>query len=220
MMPNYLEEHREQISFRYQTFKMALTLLENHHGRRIVETGTIRQAEDWGAGCSTLIFAEYCEAHDARLVTVDNSPHHMEISKKLTADYAPWIEYVEADSIEYLKTLEPHSADLLYLDSFDYPYSELLNIYGGQKNIQQAMEILAELGDDEVFKRHTEIVLPCQLHCARELQTALHALHEDSIVLIDDANIPGGGKPRIARQLLHELGWTEVLKDQQTLWVK
>lgn len=220
MIEEYLEQHREESSFRYPTFKMALTLLENHQGRHIVETGTIRQENDWGAGCSTIIFGEYCKEHDARLVTVDNVHRHMEISKKLTADYAFWIEYVEADSLEYLKSLEPHSVDLLYLDSFDYPYGELLNVYGGQKDIRSAIEILNELGDDEIFKRHTEIVLPCQLHCARELQAALHALHDDSIVLIDDANIPGGGKPRIARQLLSELGWTELLKNQQTLWVK
>jgi hypothetical protein len=45
-------------------------------------------------------------------------------------------------------------------------------------------------------------------------------LHDKSIILIDDANPPGAGKPRLATQVLRKNGWRLVLKDQQVLWVK
>lgn len=215
-----IEEYKGKLGFRFPTMQMALTLLENRCGRHIIETGTMRMADDWGAGCSTLIFAEYCRAHECRLATVDLFPRNIEMSKKLTADYADLIEYVTCDSVEYLKTLESNSVDLLYLDSVDYPYVELLDIYGGRHNLKLAMEILADLGDEEILKRHGDLILPCQLHCANEVLAAFHTLHENSIVLIDDDHIPGGGKPRLAKHLLDEKGWTEVLKNQQSLWIR
>lgn len=215
-----IEEYERQLSLRYPTMKMALDLLGARRGWRIVETGTIRMAEDWGAGCSTLIFGRWAKENSGRLTTVDNSFVHMETAKLLTTGYADCIQYIVSDSVKFLSTLPHHTVDLLYLDSFDYPYGQLLDIYGGRTDINNAIRILSEMGDEEVLRLHGEIVLPCQEHCAKELGAALLALHDDSIVLIDDDNIPGGGKPRLAKELLREAGWIEVLKGQQSLWTK
>jgi len=79
--------------------------------------------------------------------------------------------------------------DLLYLDSFDYPE-----------------------GPDDALRDAS------QQHCRNELEAALPFLAPSAIVLIDDGDLPGGGKPRLAKERLAQLGWTCVLDEYQTLW--
>jgi hypothetical protein len=78
---------------------------------------------------------------------------------------------------------------LLYLDSWDYP-----------------------VGADDGSRAAS------QEHCLGELDAALPSLHARSLVLIDDGDLPGGGKPLLAKRRLADLGWSPLVDAYQTLW--
>jgi len=104
---------------KYLTFKAALNLFLQNNGNLIVETGTQRMKDDPG-GCSTTLFGAFCKHYGKRLITVDNNPRHLEISKECTKEFKDHISYVLMDSVEFLSRFtEP--IDLLYLDSLDCP---------------------------------------------------------------------------------------------------
>jgi predicted O-methyltransferase YrrM len=56
-----------------------------------------------------------------------------------------------------------------------------------------------------------------QDHALREGQAALHVLHDDSLVLIDDCGITGGGKGALLVPFLVDQGWRVVRRGYQTL---
>ena len=59
-----------------------------------------------------------------------------------------------------------------------------------------------------------------QLHQLKEIQTAYPKLNDESIVLLDDNFFENGGKPKLAKEFLKEMGWVCVLDHHQTLWIK
>ncbi|MGH7329444.1 MAG: hypothetical protein ACREJX_13945, partial [Polyangiaceae bacterium] len=116
-----------------------------------------------------------------------------ELCRKLTRPFGDLITVDLGDSVGFLRNwAQAHSGtpiDLLYLDSLDYP-------------------VAPKDGPRE----------PSQQHCLAELDAALPSLAPRAIVLIDDADLPGGGKARFARERLAQLGWRCDLDDYQTLW--
>jgi predicted O-methyltransferase YrrM len=178
---------------RYYTFKAAIGLfLQRCYARgggNIVETGTLRYANDWvGGGCSTLAFAETLEAFDAgHLWTVDISEQSLAVARQETAKVAQRISYVQQDSLEFLANFD-RPIDLLYLDSWDW--------FPNEPQLTQ-----------------------CQEHQLKELQAAYPKLEPSSVILLDDNQLPGGGKTRLTKVFLREQGWHCVLDYQQSLWV-
>lgn len=211
--------YKDRLGARWPTMSLALTMMEARGGRNITETGCAYVEGDWsGAGNSTLVWAEWASHHDGEVTTVDVNADHLEACRRLTVDLREWITYVHMDSVTFLADSAP--IDLLYLDSFDYPYGTLLDLYGGKTNLAAAIASLSAMSERGVVERHGEIIAESQQHCRDELLAALPALHDRSIVLIDDADLPGGGKPRLAREFLIAAGWTCVLDAYQTLWAK
>jgi hypothetical protein len=194
-----------QLDGRYPTMKAALNLFYQRNGKLIVETGCQREENDWGGGMSTALFAETINLLGGKLITVDNVQEHLNRVKRFTKQY-DYVEYVFMDSVEYLNNCE-HQIDLLYLDSFDYPMEDLP---GGFDCV---------LSDDNIVQFHSDIINPCQEHCLKELEAAIDKLTDQSVILIDDNNLAGGGKPRLAREWLFDHGWTLLLDGQQTLWI-
>lgn len=189
--------YEKRLKRRHSTFRRALSDVLNSTGpsRVFVETGCVREKNDYSAGYSTVLFAEVLAKYGGQLHTVDNSERNMTLCRKLTKRYAHVIAYHVRDSVAFLKQWpHEHAAariDLLYLDSFDYPRSP-------------------KDGPQE----------PSQEHCLAELEAALPSLHERSVVLIDDGDLPGGGKPLLAKRRLSELGWRCLIDDYQTLWTR
>ena len=186
--------YASRLGRRYATFRAAFaSLLERNAQPTIVETGCVREKNDYSAGYSTVLFGELLRHSGGRLFTVDLSAKNIALCRRLTRRYADLIEYNIGDSVEFLRAWDlAHSGvaiDLLYLDSFDYP-----------------------LADDPAGRAAS------QLHCRNELDAALPALAANALVLIDDDDLPGGGKPLLAKRRLAELGWTCLLDDYQTLW--
>lgn len=216
-----------RLAKREPTLRLALQLLEERvNGAVIVETGCVRQTDDWsGAGMSTVVFGQWAEDHGGRLWSVDNDRDHLATAASLTKPWRDAISFHYADSVEFLTDvigpeLEWHRIDLLYLDSFDYPYGELLDIYGGQGDLERAVAALAALTEGQVLERHRDLILPSQRHAARELLAALPHLAERAVVLIDDAQLPGGGKARLARAVLEAFDFECLLDGYQTLWAR
>jgi hypothetical protein len=196
---------------RFITSKAALNLLNQRGGKVIVETGCVREKDNWADGQSTIVFADYARKHDAHLYTVDIKRENIEVAEEIVGNES--VTYTAMDSIKYLESFKKN-IDLLYLDSMDNPIQEMLKInksYGGD---------IQDLTLDEAVERFGELLLPSQTHCLNELKAALPNLHRDSVVLIDDNWVPGGGKPRLAREWLFDNDW-ELLADwHQTLWIK
>jgi len=222
---NWFEQRYQTLcNDRYPTFKAALNLWLQAGGQTIVETGCVRLENDYGAGNSTILFAEVVGRYGGLLWSVDNHPEHVTLATELTSQFATCRRCVLGDSVEFLHDRlaeQPEFSgriDLLYLDSFDYPVPELAARLGCQ-NEWQLRQRCAGLDDDEIAANHADLVDPPQRHCLAEFQAALPWLHRSSVVLIDDNHFPGGGKPRLAKHRLAELGWQCVLDSQQTLWL-
>jgi hypothetical protein len=185
---------------RYWTFQMALNLLvQRTNNPVIVETGCQRMADDLGAGMSTSIFGEYCRYHGGKLYTIDVIEKHLEVCKECTETFASNIEYVLSDSISWLRNCGEITVDLLYLDSLDYPIS-----LDGTKSTDPVGEAKA------------------QNHCLNEFRAAEQSriITSKTIVLIDDNQLPGGGKPKLLKEYLCKNGYICLFDLQQSLWIK
>lgn len=209
---------------RYHTFKAALTLLESRRpaGALIVETGCQREVDDWGAGCSTTVLGSYCALTGGHLVSIDNDRKHLDRCMAIVnaAGLDSHVKLEHGDSVGWFESHRGPEIDLLYLDSFDYPYGKILDEYGGKTDIDKAKAIVDALSDAEIVERHRDIIAASQEHCLAEIKAAANSLHHGTVVLIDDV-LPGGGKPRLASEWMRmrAQGWMKVLEDYQTLWV-
>lgn len=193
MVKNWMEQYRS-LKDRYETMSKALELLDISKGTNIVETGTLRQKDDWGAGMSTLIFGAYCKEFGRHLTTVDLSPQNMEVCKEVTEPYKEFIDYIVSDSVLFLK-LYDKKIDLLYLDSVDCPIE--VHTDQDQKELEFA-----------------------QNHQLNEIKEALLKMNDTGIVLLDDNWFEHGGKTALSKQYLKEQGWKEIASHQQSLWIK
>src|SRR5574343_548394 len=203
---------------RFDTLKIALNLFRQRHGRLIVETGCQRQLDDWGGGCSTQVFADSLAHYGGKLVSIDISPENIATARQINP--SPYIDFICNDSVNGLSSLSTFDQiDLLYLDSFDYPYGQLLDLYGGKTDIVRAIDQLKQLNETTIVQLHNSIIEPCQQHCLKEIQTAMPFLHSGSVILIDDNNLPGGGKARLANEYLETHGWVLVHCSYQALWI-
>tara|TARA_Y100000310_G_scaffold151394_1_gene150995 strand:- start:209 stop:877 length:669 start_codon:yes stop_codon:yes gene_type:complete len=195
-----------QLGEKFHTFRIALNLFHQRKGSVIVETGCQREVDDWGAGQSTKIFGEYVSKYDAFLYTVDISLEKLRIAEEISGTTN--IEYVNMDSVQFLKTFNK-KIDLLYLDSLDFPLHELFSRFG---------ESMYQMSFSEVVSRSQDILMPCQIHCLNEVIASEDKFHNNSLVLIDDNALIGGGKARLARDWLFTRGWEVIADWNQTLW--
>jgi predicted O-methyltransferase YrrM len=105
---------------RFFTFKTAISLFLNSNTKNIIETGCQRNLVDWGAGNSSLIFAEtlFNFPEKGNLFSVDISPQNLNICHEVVKKFENSNLFL-GDSIEFLKQFN-EEIGLLYLDSFDY----------------------------------------------------------------------------------------------------
>jgi len=116
----FREKYAGNSKSRFETFKIALNWFAQHGGKTIVETGTTKAFDDWGAGMSTVLFADFCRQHGGRIWTIDKSDKAIKMSKEVTLDWFDLITYIQRDSVFALNDFRGR-IDLLYLDSMDYP---------------------------------------------------------------------------------------------------
>jgi hypothetical protein len=188
----FTQKYFERSSHRFFTFQSALGLFLQRGGTNIVETGTTRMADDWGAGMSTYIFGDVAQHYDKRVWTCDILPEAMDVCKTVTKDYSDKITYIVSDSLAFLHTFhEP--IDLLYLDSMDCPIFD---------------------------EPETPLLMASQAHQINELKEAYGKLSEKAVILLDDNWFANGGKTKLSIEHLRNLGWTCVLDSQQSVWIR
>ena len=207
---DFLDTYKD-LGGRLHTFKIALNLLNQRGGKVIVETGCQREKDNWNDAQSTRVFADYARKHDTHLYTVDIKKEYIELAEEIVGNES--VTYTTMDSIKYIGDFKKN-IDLLYLDSVDVPMPEMLKIQ------ERSIGDIRDLSVDEAVERFGDLLLPAQTHCLNEIKAALPNLHRDSIILIDDNWIPGGGKPRLAREWLFDNDWELLMDWQQTLWIK
>jgi hypothetical protein len=117
-----------RLGMRSITFREAIERLCDTTGpeRTIVETGCVRERNDYSAGYSTVVFAELAERYGGRIFTVDSSAPNMSLCRRVTRRWSKLVSYNVGDSIAYLRAWADGEGagrriDLLYLDSWDYP---------------------------------------------------------------------------------------------------
>jgi predicted O-methyltransferase YrrM len=190
-MDEFLAKYKEGLDSgnRYLSVKVALELFK---GQNIVETGTIRGKDDWGAGMSTLIFADFCKTYNHHLFTVDIDAAIMDISREITKDYAVYISYIVNDSVTFLKNFN-QQIDFLYLDSMDCP---------------------------EYDSPYSFALIASQIHQLKEIEAAWDKLSDGAVILLDDNKFENGGKTKLAKYFLRDKGCRELINDKQALWQK
>ncbi len=153
---------------RRETLLAALRKLwQMHPGPvNIVESGTLRNGSESGRtgdGWSTVAWGWYSHETGGKAWTVDVSRENLAVCREVTAPYSGHLEYVEGDSVAFLREWarqERGPIHLLYLDSLDYlPH---------QQETSEA-------------------------HHRSEAQAALPHLAESCLVLLDDTNREGEG---------------------------
>lgn len=186
----YDEKYEKNLNKRYPTFRIALNLFVQLNGKIILETGTQRQRDDYGAGCSTSIFCWFLSKYknDGHLYSVDLSSQNIATSKFLTEEYKNFVTHVESDSISYIQNFK-NKVDLLYLDSYDW--------FPNEPGLTE-----------------------CQEHQLNEFIASENIIHDKTIILLDDNNLPNGGKTRKTKDYLLNKGYTCLLDYEQSLWIK
>jgi hypothetical protein len=109
---------------RHNSFDRLFRILrERYHHPLIVESGCIREPEDWrGAGYSTYLFGTYVNRAGGELISVDICPDHCQFAREATAELSN-IHIHCADSIDFLRNFD-RPIDVLQLDSLDTEYPD------------------------------------------------------------------------------------------------
>lgn len=178
---------------RRNTFRKTLELLKNRNAKIIVETGTSRKGLSGtrGDGAATIVFGKWAKQNDAQLFSVDISEASVNGSQQAVNDQ----ELSTHVSIHLGDSLDylskfKDSIDLLYLDSYDYSRTD------------------------------QDIQVKSQEHHLKEFKLAEDNLHDNSIVLIDDCALPGGGKGKTVVEYMLKKNWHIVMNAYQILLVK
>ena len=139
---------------RHQTFDCLLRETTRRFADPLmIETGCIRQAEDWSAGYSTYLFAAYLDGRAAgSLHSVDLNPQHLRFAAEIIKPFERRATFHESDSVAWLKSFTP-PIDVLYLDSLDaqipgHAEHALAEIAAGASNLHEQSLILF---DDTVW---------------------------------------------------------------------
>lgn len=187
----FTEAYSRKPTQRFWTFKAALNIFLQRGLTNIVETGTTRNEDDWGAGMSTTLFGDFCKKYGKTLDTVDINAEAIKLCQMITKEYKDVTNYVVGDSVEFLQNY-PETIGLLYLDSFDC---------------------------HETAPADAPIIMEAQAHQLKEIKAANDKLTDRSIILLDDSGFENGGKTELTRKYLREKGWMEIMNQQQSLWI-
>lgn len=172
------------------TFKKVLKLLEERNAKVIVETGTSRKGLEGAKsdGAATIVFGKWAKENGANMHSVDISEDSVNGSKN-EVENQELQDVVTVHLDDSLNYLKNFEGtiDFLYLDSYDYSKTDI------------------------------EIQQKSQVHHLKEFQIIEDRLHKNTIVLIDDCGLPGGGKGKTTIEYMQSRGWQVVMNKYQVL---
>jgi hypothetical protein len=131
-MSEFLKKFNQEYYFNLQQqkwnrsegWKIAFDLLlsQKKDFYKIIETGILRNWNDWRDGQSTFLFQEFLKEYKGKAFCVDISEEACNISKNyLDADY---IEIHCRDSLDFLQTIDLKNVSLYHLDSYDVVWED------------------------------------------------------------------------------------------------
>lgn len=177
---------------RRDTLREVLRLLDERGARILLETGVARMGleKSKGDGASTIVFGLWAKNNDAHLYSVDIDP---EATRRagVAVDAMDLGDSVTLVTSDSVEYLDEFtdSVDFLYLDSYDY------------------------------HKTDTAIQKASQDHHLKEINAIEGCLHDDTVILIDDCDLPNGGKGKLVIQYLTEAGWKVHMSEYQVIMV-
>ena len=178
---------------RQKTFKRAIGLLDERNARCLIETGVARYGlrNSKSDGASTAVFGLWAKANQCSLYSVDISPESI-AGARVAVDELNLSDQVKLVTGDSVQFLENFSepVDFLYLDSYDYD------------------------------KRDESVQIASQTHHLNEFRAIEEQLGPDSVVLLDDCDLPGGGKGKAVIEYMIRKGWQIDTSAYQVLLTK
>lgn len=178
---------------RRDTLREVLRLLDERHATTLLETGVARMGleKSKSDGASTIVFGLWAQQNDAHLYSVDIDP---EATKRAGAlvDKLELTNNVTLVTSDSVAYLDDFTdtVDFLYLDSYDY------------------------------HKTDTAIQTASQDHHMKEIKAIEGCLHDDTVILIDDCDMPNGGKGKLVIEYLTAKGWKVHMSMYQVILVQ
>lgn len=202
------------LSARWNTFKAYLNLVSTGlPGQPIslLETGCMRQLDDWGGGCSTWMFADFLQNYtqDGTLVSIDIAPQNLKV-----AEYA---------INEAVGPLESRTFDFKTLCGDSLAQLAQISVLPPAKDTRFEGIYLDSMDCDPRVPEGEEQTLESQQHQLNECRIALQLFSDKlpfKVLMLDDNNLPWGGKCRLTKKYLKSMFWTCVLDYQQSLWIQ
>ena len=175
------------------TFAKTLKLLDKRNAKMIIETGTSRLGlqNTKGDGAATIVFGKWAQQNNAKMHSVDISEDSVTGSQN-EINKQDLNNTVTIHLNDSLEFLKTFEdpVDFLYLDSYDYS------------------------------KTDTDIQVKSQEHHLKEFKLIENKLHDNSIILIDDCGLPGGGKGKTVVEYMLKKNWKVLIDAYQILLVK
>jgi len=178
---------------RRDTLREVLRLLDERGAKILLETGVARMGleKSKGDGASTIVFGLWAKNNEAHLYSVDIDP---EATRRagVAVDAMGLGDSVTLVTSDSVEYLSEFtdSVDFLYLDSYDYD------------------------------KTNPVIQRASQQHHLAEIRAIEDRLHANSVILIDDCDLPGGGKGKLVIDYLMAKGWKLLCFEYQALLVQ
>jgi hypothetical protein len=173
----YLNGRLDPSNGRYKTFTEALRLMDERKVQTVVETGT----ERWLEGINSF------DGDGGSTIIFGHWATKNKVQMYSVDINETHISYSLSNTHDYLTNLTLVLSDsVLFLREFP---SQIDFLYLDSYDYDEKNPI------------------PPQQHCLNEVMAAEDKLTEKSIVMIDDCNIPGGGKGYLAIKYLLSKGW-------------
>ena len=173
------------------TFLKTLEFLSQTNAKIIIETGTSRHGLDGARsqGAATIVFGKWAQQNNATLHSVDISEDSVNVAA------------IEVQNQGLSENVNIHLSDSVeFLMNFEHKVDFLYL-------------------DSYDYNEDPDIQLKSQLHHLNEFKAIENKLHHNSIVLIDDCDLPGGGKGKLVIEYMKANSWVIVLVNYQVLLV-
>ncbi|WP_343485762.1 class I SAM-dependent methyltransferase [Allomuricauda sp. d1] len=177
---------------RRDSFRLAMKLMDFTHAKTIVETGTSREGLRGAKsnGAATIVFGKWARENGAFVHSVDISQESVNNAQ------------AEVDRQGLSNVVKIHTSDSVqFLSNFDQQVNLLyLDSY--------------DYSDDPEVQRKS------QEHHLKEFKAIEDRLYGHTIVLIDDCDLPNGGKGKMAIEYMLQNDWKIAMQAYQVLLVR
>ena len=177
---------------RRDTFLRTMDLLKTTKAKLLIETGTSREGLKGAKsnGAATIVFGKWAKENGAFIHSVDININSVDNAQK-EVDNQGLEQWVKIHHSDSLKFLNDFNDKVDFLYLDSYDYSS----------------------DPEVQKKS-------QQHHLNEFLAIENQLHENSVVLIDDCDLPNGGKGKLVIDYMLKKGWKIHKESYQVLLVR